>query len=218
MTDAKSAPSADTLLDAVLVHVPFEGMNHRALVAGARDLGVAMRLAEALLPGGAAGLAAAYHRRGDAELRASLAAEPPQGRFRDRIAEAVMRRLALADAEVVRAGAAVMALPPNLALGPRLMGETAHVIWNALGDTSDDVAWWTKRLSLGAVIGATVLYWLGDRTADQSATREFLDRRIGEVMGFETLKARVRRVPGVAAMAQAATGWIRAPHREGGKP
>ena len=64
----------DRLLDAALTHVPFEGMNDRALVAGARDLGIAPDVARALFPQGGAGLAAAYHRRGDAALRASLAA------------------------------------------------------------------------------------------------------------------------------------------------
>lgn len=218
MTDANSTPSADALLDAALVHVPFEGMNHRALAAGARDLGIPVALADALLPGGGAGIAAAYHRRGDAQLRANLTADPPVGRFRDRIAEAVMRRLALADPEIVRAGASVMSLPGNLALGPRLTGETADVIWSALGDQSNDVAWWTKRVSLGAVISATVLYWLGDRSTRLEATRAFLDRRIDDVMGFESLKARLRRVPGVSAVTQAATGWIHAPGSKGSRP
>ena len=35
----------DALLDAALTHVPFEGMNERALMAGARDLGMSRDLA-----------------------------------------------------------------------------------------------------------------------------------------------------------------------------
>lgn len=207
------SPDADALIDAALTHVPFEGMNRRALEAGARDLGISPVLAEVLVPRGGAGLAAAYHRRGDAVLRASLAADPPAGRFRDRIAQAVMRRLDLADPELVRAGAAVLALPAALDLGPRLMGETADVIWSGLGDRSEDFAWWTKRASLGAVFGATVLYWLDDRSPGRMDTRAFLDRRIDGVMAFEGLKARARRVPGVSAAMSAATGWVRAPRR-----
>lgn len=205
------ATQTDALIDAALIHVPFEGMNDRALRAGARDIGIAPDVARVLVPGGGGGLAAAYHRRGDGALRAWLAASPPQGRMRDRIAAAVRKRLELADPELVRAGAAVLALPGNAALGTRLLGETADAIWDGLGDTSDDVAWWTKRASLAAVYGATALYWLGDHSEGRADSWAFLDRRIDEVMGFEKLKARAGKLPGVAAATRLATGWIRAP-------
>lgn len=201
----------EKLLDAVLPHVPFEGMNDRALVAGARDLGIAPDVARALFPQGGAGLAAAYHRRGDAALRSSLGEHPATGRFRDRVAEALWRRLSLADPELVRAGAAVMALPQNAGLGARLVWETADTVWTALGDTSDDVNWWTKRATLSSVWGAVVLYWLGDLSEGRADTRAFIDRRIDDVMRFETFKANARRVPGVARLAGLATGWIRKP-------
>ncbi|MFD2813567.1 hypothetical protein ACFSYD_01630 [Paracoccus aerius] len=67
----------DALLDAALTHVPFEGMNDRALMAGARDLTMSPDLARVHFPQGGASLAAAYHRRADAMLRDSLAQTPP---------------------------------------------------------------------------------------------------------------------------------------------
>ena len=60
----------------------------------------------------------------------------------------------------------------------------------ALGDTSDDVNWYTKRLSLSGVISSTVLYWLGDTSDGPPKTWAFLDRRIGDVMRIETVKAK----------------------------
>ena len=72
---------------------------------------------------------------------------------------------------------------------------TADAIWQALGDTSDDVNWYTKRATLSAVYGATVLYWLGDESEGHAATWEFLDRRIENVMQFEMFKAKVRDNP-----------------------
>lgn len=213
--ETPAAGQTEALIDAALRHVPFEGMNRRAIAAGARDLGIAPTLAEVLIPRGGAGLAAAYHRRGDTRLKAALAASAPSGRFRDRVAEAVMRRLDLADPELVRAGAAVLALPANAGLGAKLTGETADLIWNALGDTSADVSWWTKRITLGGVIGATVLYWLDDQSSGKSETRAFLERRLDQVMAIEKVKAQARRVPGLAAITRAATGWIRAPQSAG---
>uniref|UniRef100_UPI0018EF28EE COQ9 family protein n=1 Tax=Paracoccus binzhouensis TaxID=2796149 RepID=UPI0018EF28EE len=143
--------------------------------------------------------------------RARLAAHPPQGRFRDRVAAAVMQRLALSDREMARAGAALLALPQNATLGARLLWETADTIWEALGDRSEDVNWYSKRATLSAVYGATALYWLGDDSPEQEATRDFLDRRIDGVMRFESFKGRVGALPGVSMLAGLATGWIRRP-------
>ena len=199
------------LIAAALVHVPFDGMGDRALMAGAAELGIAPDLARVLVPGGGAGLAAAYHRGLDEALAAWLAATPPEGRFRDRITAAVVQRLLLADRELVRAGAATLALPVHAGLAARLMGETADAIWSGLGDASQDVNWWTKRGILASVIAATVLYWLGDDSENMVDTRAFLDRRIEGVMRFEKAKAQLRKLPFMTGLAKAATGWITAP-------
>ena len=201
----------DALLDAALTHVPFEGMNDRALMAGARDLNMSPDLARVHFPQGGAGLAAAYHRRADAMLRDSLAQTPPGGRFRDRVAEAIWRRLMLVDTELVRAGAATLSLPQNAALAARLVWETADVIWTGLGDASKDVNWYSKRATLSAVFSATVLFWLGDTSPDHAETRAFIDRRIDGVMRFESLKSTLRKLPGAERLAHVALGWIRAP-------
>ncbi|MDO5706428.1 MAG: COQ9 family protein [Paracoccus sp. (in: a-proteobacteria)] len=201
----------DDLIDAALTHIPFEGMNDRALIAGARDLGIAPQLARVLVPMGGAGLAAAVHRRGDAALARWLAETPPEGRFRDRVAAAVWHRLELADRETVRSASSVLALPQNAALAARLMWETADTIWTGLGDTSEDVNWYSKRAILAGVHSAAALYWLGDDSEGGRDTRDFIDRRIDGVMRFEKLKAAARKVPGVAALADLAVGWVRAP-------
>ncbi len=201
----------ERLIDAALGHAIFDGMNEKAIAAAARDLGIEPELARVYLPQGGAGLAAAYHRRGDEALRRWLVEHPPAGRFRDRIAEAVMQRLEGAAPELVRGGAAVLALPQNAALGARLVWESADAIWNGLGDRSEDVNWYSKRATLSAVYGATVLYWLGDDSPDHQQTRAFLDRRLDGVMRFESVKSFARKVPGMGALGDLATGWIRKP-------
>ncbi|MCV2447116.1 COQ9 family protein [Paracoccus sp. DMF] len=208
MTDERAR-----LIEAALGHVAFEGMGDRAIAEGARDIGMAPALARALLPRGGADLAAAYHRQGDAALRDWLAQHPPQGRFRDRVAAAVMQRLTFSDRELARAGASVLALPQHASLGARLVWETADAIWDGLGDRSEDVNWYSKRATLSAVWGATVLYWLGDDSPELHDTRDFLDRRIEGVMRFETLKGRIGALPGVSVLTELATGWIKRPER-----
>jgi ubiquinone biosynthesis protein COQ9 len=187
----------DELLDAALIHVPFDGWSEATLRAAIADSGVDATLARSACPRGAVDLAVAYHRRGDDEMVRRLhETDLSEMRFRDRVTLAVRYRLeAVEDKEVVRRGATLFALPQYAAEGSALVWGTADRIWTALGDSSDDVNWYTKRASLSAVYAATVLYWLGDESPDYVATWEFLDRRIEGVMRFEKMKSMVRKNP-----------------------
>lgn len=201
----------EALLTAALNHVPFEGMNERAILAGANDINMSVALTRVHYPQGGAGLAADYHRRADGQLKEWLETTPPQGKFSEKITQAVLHRLTLVDPELVRAAAAIFALPQNAALGAQLIWETADIIWVGLGDSSDDVNWYSKRATLSTVIGATVLFWLGDSSENKADTHEFLNRRIDGVMRFEKIKASIRKIPGASAAADIAFGWIHAP-------
>lgn len=184
------------ILDAALPHVPFDGWSDRTLQAAILDAGVPEGLGRSHFPRGEVDLALAYHARGDAGMAERLAGMDLSAlRFRDRIALAVKLRLELADRELVRRGTTLFSLPPHAADGARAIWGTADRIWTALGDTSDDLNWYTKRATLSAVYGATVLFWLGDDSTDHNATWEFLDRRIEQVMQFEKLKASFRENP-----------------------
>lgn len=206
----------EAVIGAALAHVPFDGWSETTLKAALADSGVEPALGAALFPRGALDLALAYHRQGDTRMMKALAATDLDAlRIRDRIASAVMTRLDLVeDKELVRRGSTFFALPQNAAEGARAIWGTADAIWTALGDTSDDVNWYSKRATLSAVYSATVLYWLGDDSPDHEATRDFLDRRIGDVMQFEKMKAAVRSNPlGKALLAgpMKLMGQIRAP-------
>jgi len=184
----------DRLLDAALMHVPFDGWSEATLKAAANDIGIDDAAARAAYPRGAVDLALAFHARGDRAMLARLATEDLGGlKFREKIAAAVRFRLeAVEDKELVRRGTTLFALPHHAAEGARAIWQTCDLIWTELGDTSEDVNWYTKRATLAGVYSATVLYWLGDHSPDDQATWEFLDRRIDNVMQIETLKAKVR--------------------------
>lgn len=197
--DPETSPesAADRLLDAALMHVPFEGWSETTLRAAVDDSGVALGLARALFPRGGVDLALAYHRRGDQIMRDRLASTDLGAmRYRDRVSAAIRFRLeAVDDREAVRRGTTLFALPTHAADGARAIWGTADAIWNALGDTSTDINWYTKRATLSGVYSATVLYWLGDDSPGSAATWDFLDRRIDEVMEIEKLKAKMRDNP-----------------------
>ena len=129
-------------------------------------------------------------------MEAALAASDMSAlKFREKVTLAVRLRLASADLELVRRGASLFALPQNAGTGGKLIWGTADAIWTALGDTSRDFNWYSKRATLSAVYGSVVLYWLGDDSLDHQDAWDFLDRRIGDVMQIEKLKATFRDNP-----------------------
>jgi len=192
----------ETLLDAALIHVAFDGWTPETFAAAVAETGVEMAVARAVCPRGAVDLAVAYHLRGDRLMAERAKAEDLSAlRYSEKVAALVRFRIEAADdKEAVRRGTTLFALPQYAGDGTRLIWNTCDAIWTLLGDVSDDVNWYTKRATLSGVYGATVLYWLGDDSLDNQATWDFLDRRIDDVMRFEKFKASVRNNKPLSAL------------------
>jgi ubiquinone biosynthesis protein COQ9 len=210
------------LLEAAKMHVPFDGWSEATFRAAMQEAEVAPGLARALFPRGGIDLALAFHEEGDREMIRRLeATDVSDMRFRDKVALAVRYRLEAAeDKELVRRGMTLFALPPHAADGAQALWRTADRIWTALGDSSDDVNWYTKRATLSGVYGSTVLYWLGDDSAGDARTWAFLDRRIADVMqvGKVTAQAQDNRfVAGLMKGPLAFLDKIRPPRGPGGR-
>lgn len=181
------------LLDAALPHIAFDGWSEETFRRACDDAGVSRDLGRLTCPRGAVDLAVAYHRRGDQRMIARLNEADLTGlRFSEKVARAVRFRIEAGDREAVRRGSTLFALPQHARTGTGLIWDTADAIWTALGDSSEDLNWYTKRATLSAVYGSTVLFWLGDDSLDHAATWDFLDRRIENVMQFEKVKGKLR--------------------------
>lgn len=208
------------LLEAALAHVPFDGWSEATFQAALRDADVDAALARTLCPRGAVDLAIAYHKAGDSAMVARFQTEDISAlRYSEKIAALVRFRLeAVQDKEVVRRGMTLFSLPQYASEGSKLVWGTSGLIWETLGDTSDDINWYTKRMTLSAVYGSTVLFWLGDESEDHSATWAFLERRIADVMSIEKFKASVRDnklLSGVLSGPMALLSRIKAPVNSG---
>jgi ubiquinone biosynthesis protein COQ9 len=193
MPDAGKNPS-DALIDAALPHVAFDGWSEATFKAAVTESGIEETKARALVPRGAMDLALAFHARGDVAMADAMkVADLGDMRYRDKVAHAVRLRIeAAGEREAVRRGTTLFALPQNAALGAQAIWGTADAIWTALGDTSEDFNWYSKRATLAGVYSSTVLYWLGDESPGFADTWAFLDRRIDDVMTIEKVKAQVR--------------------------
>lgn len=173
-------------------HAAFDGWGPEAVAMAAGELGVPADRARLAFPGGATEMIDAWF---DWLDKAMLAAFPPERiaamKIRERIRDLVLFRLeAMApQREALRRALSILAMPQNAPTGARLAWRSADRLWRIAGDTATDFNHYSKRAILLGVYGSTVLIFLDDESEGLTATRDFLGRRIDEVMRFEKTKA-----------------------------
>jgi ubiquinone biosynthesis protein COQ9 len=185
----------DRVLEAALVHVPFDGWSRRSLHAGAADLGLEPGLARRLFPRAGDDLLVHLERWADRQMLARVGALEGL-RVRDRIARLVRARLEVLGPhrEAMRRATAARVLPSNGFAACGSLWRTVDLMWSAAGDDARDASYYTKRSLLAAVWTSTFLFWLDDRSPDCNETWAFLDRRIDNVMQIGRLRARFDEV------------------------
>jgi ubiquinone biosynthesis protein COQ9 len=133
-----------------------------------------------------------YIQEVDQALDASFTADDLAAmKIREKVRSLVWRRLEIMGParEAIRRALAILAMPQNVPLAIRVSWRTADLMWRKAGDTSTDFNHYTKRMTLGALYGSTLLVWLDDQSEDWTETSAFLDRRLAGVMRFEKWKA-----------------------------
>ena len=187
-------PESLKLMLAALPNVAFDGWSNSTFEAACRETDISETKARLFCPRGALDLAVAFHKWGDDQFEISFKKKRiSKLKVREKIKKAVELRIKLAsDKEAVRRGVALFALPIYAFEGSRLIWDTADLIWELIGDNSEDYNWYSKRAILSAVYASTVLYWLGDDSEGNKETWHFLDRRIEDVMKFENAKVQLK--------------------------
>ena len=203
----RAAAARRALLEAAIPEAAFEGWNEATLARAGEIAGLSPGEIELYCPGGVLDLLETWSRQGDAAARAQIEAEGPPNRIRDKVSRAVMIRLEQYEGEedaAVRARARLL-LPDALDRGARLLWATSDTIWRAIGDTSTDGNFYSKRAILSGVYASTLAIWLDEHDPEKPKTRAFLDRRISNVMQIEKAKAQWRKttsgLPDLTALA-----------------
>ena len=190
MTPPERSPDRDAAIARVLELVPVHGWQ----IAGLRAADAELADLDLLFPGGAAELIEAAVDLADRQMEAdAAAADFSEMGLSKRVRAIILRRLERQrpHREAIRRALAILALPGKARIAARITARTVDSIWFAAGDDSSDFSWYTKRASLMAVYSATLLYWLRDYSGDDSATTEFLDRRLAGLGRFFKLRGKI---------------------------
>ncbi len=186
----------DTIVEAMLADVPFDGWTLAVADRAAQNAGLPAGRAREVFGGSAVHLVLHYCDMADRRMVAALAeAGLDTMKIRERIATAVRIRLEnhADERECVRRALAVLAMPMNTPYAIRSLYRTVDAMWRAAGDTSTDFNFYTKRASLGWVYSTTLMHWLNDGSEDLASTWAFLDRRIADVMRIPQWRGNIKR-------------------------
>lgn len=183
------------ILAAALPNVPFDGWNIALLRNASDEAGIDRETQRRAFPAGVADLVTYWCDVCDAEMVTRLSASDLAAlKIREKITLAVRTRLEVMtkDRIAARRGLSFFASPLHAVGGAGSLYNTVDAIWRAIGDTSSDFNFYTKRATLAGVYSATLVYWISDDSEGFRKTWEFLGRRIGDVMQIEKAKAGVK--------------------------
>ena len=184
------------LLAEALSLVPFDGWSWGMMREAAQTADVDAATLAAAFPHGVGDLLQFWSENLDGAMETAMAApEVATMKIREKVAHGVKARLTAMedDKEAARRAAATLALPHMASLGARLVWATSDRLWRALGDTSTDFNFYSKRAILSGVWTSTFARWLADESEDGAPTHDFLSARIENVMQIEKAKATVRK-------------------------
>ena len=194
-----TAPPKDLILQAVLQDVAFEGWTDVMVQRAAVRAGLPDGAGRLYFPDGPVEIIRYWSEQMDASAREEIEGLDLESlKIRERVTQGVILRLQQIGRheEAARRAQARLSLPDGLSTGAAVMWSAADMIWRAIGDTSTDGNFYSKRAVLSGVLASTAPVWLNDALPNKPDARAFLDRRIENVMQFEKVKARVRTVTG----------------------
>lgn len=179
------------ILDAALPIAAFDGWTSKTLRDAVAACDLPKGAEDLYFPDGPLELIGFWASECDAAVESYLGdLDQSEMKIRDKVTAGVIARLEAIgphDAAAKRASAR-LALPDAFGQAPRQIWAAADTIWRAIGDTSTDANYYSKRTILSGVLTASLMSWISDRSRDKAVARAFVDARIANVMQFETLK------------------------------
>lgn len=187
----------DRIIETALPDVPFDGWTWDGIKQAAAKAGYGEDMAPAVFPAGLKDAVAHFADLADRWMMEQLASVNPENmRVRDRVSYCVLTRFDVLrpHKEAVRRALSYWSVPGGRSMkAGKTVWRTADRIWDWAGDTATDYNRYTKRGLLSGILATTMLVWLDDDSEGEQKTRDFLDRRIENVMQFGRILGKIKK-------------------------
>lgn len=186
-----------TVVNAMLVHVPFDGWTDKAMEAAVQDLNLSADDLAKLFPRGAISAVEAFVSMSDQDMIKAFAAleHRPDG-VTAIIKTLIMIRLdaAAPHREAVSRALQMLARPQHAPVAVQTLYRSIDCMWRIAGDRSVDFNFYSKRILLAGVYSATLAYWVANPGADHDKLDQFISRRLREVSFLPKVTAPARHM------------------------
>ena len=188
----------DKAVDRALKHVVFDGWTEQTVRKVCLELALTEHVGRQLFPRGGVDMAIEFHERDDERFLKNFLTcylNKRTFRTRDRIESAINARIKIAavNKEAVKRSIALLTTPFYFSDGTRALWNSADKIWISIGDKSNDLNWYSKRLILSSIYSAAMIFWIEDNSEHFVETKDFIKRRISDVMTIERVKANLKK-------------------------
>eukprot|EP00347_Sterkiella_histriomuscorum_P022999 403336342 len=183
-TSDDSEQLRDRLLKMSLVHAKSLGFNDSSIVAACRDLGYSP-ITAGVLKRGPMDLIDYTMELWFQQMKAELQiTNMHEMNVRQRVHKGIKTRLqyVVPYLEKWPQGMYLGIAPQNWQTTALHIHKISDEIWYQAGDRAVDFSWYTKRGLLSGLYVSTELFLIGDKSKNQEATWEFLDRRLDDVV------------------------------------
>lgn len=193
--DAPTALLRQKILASALTHLSDSGWNEAIYASACAENDVTTDQMAFAFPNGVASLVVYYFETLKDEVATELANLPlEEMRIRDKVTQGVaiwFEALSRHHKASVKGLDWCLIRPAGPLSMPELLWGVADTIWVGIGDTSFGFTFYSKRTTLSAVLASTLAAWRSAE-GDEAQWRDFLGRRIEDVMSFEKFKAQVK--------------------------
>lgn len=173
------------ILSKFLLLAPFDGWNYENLKKSSKEIGFDDYYHDLLFPEGVRDLILYFHQQNNqklAELFCKTSLNQP-GRTNAKITHLLELKLSIyqENREAVRCLLNYNLVPTNLLFAKKILWQNCDHIWRLAGDNSNDFNYYSKRILLAGVYGASFLYFLSDESENLEESKKFIARSIYNV-------------------------------------
>ncbi|TPX47390.1 hypothetical protein SeMB42_g03334 [Synchytrium endobioticum] len=182
-SDSSTDDVRSKILQCALAMVPTHGFSTAAIEEGAKQLGYPS-IAHGMFPRGSIDLISHFLDTAKEGMRRDvLKMDLSSMKTTSKVRAGVVSRLEFSKPVISQwpEAAAQLALPQNLDVALKGLGELVDEIWFLAGDRSVDMNWYSKRTLLAGVYSSTEMYMTQDTSPEYRETSAFLDRRLSDV-------------------------------------